>query len=81
MRMVPRDRAGEFFGFFSVSSKFATVFGPALFAVVSHLTGSSRWSVLSIVLFFVAGMVLLRQVDIERGAMLAHEQERNETGG
>lgn len=66
--MVPRGRAGEFFGFFSVSSKFAAVAGPALFAIMIHLTGSSRYAVLSILLFFVAGALLLSRVDLERGA-------------
>ncbi len=41
-RMVPHDRTSEFFGFFAVSERFATIFGPALFYVSVTLTGSSR---------------------------------------
>lgn len=66
-RMVPKDRSGEFFGFFSVSSKFAAIMGPALFAVVTYLSGSGRLAILSLVLFFVGGMALLSLVHVERG--------------
>ena len=33
--MVPRDKSGEFFGFFGVAEKFAGIFGPATFAVIN----------------------------------------------
>ena len=61
-RMVPKEKTGEFFGFFSVSSKFATVFGPIIFALVNQWTGNSRYGILSIGVFFIVGMVLLRYV-------------------
>jgi UMF1 family MFS transporter len=65
--LVPREKMAEFFGFFGVVEKFAGVAGPALFALVLHLTGSIRLGVLSIVPFFVAGIVLLARVDVDRG--------------
>jgi len=74
-RMVPRNMTGEFFGFFSVSSKFATILGPAVFAAVTESTGDSRLAILSIVVFFLGGMVLLRFVDVERGERRARAVE------
>ncbi len=74
-RMVPAGRAGEFFGFYSVSAKFATLFGPLVFAVVAHVTGTSRVAVPCIAVFFAAGMLLLRSVDLERGEQRARAQE------
>jgi UMF1 family MFS transporter len=74
--MVPREKANEFFGFFSVVEKFAGVAGPALFALAMTAArpfapaGSTiplRVGVLSIAPFFVAGIWLLCRVDVERG--------------
>lgn len=67
---TPIGRQGEFFGFFSVSAKFAAVLGPLLYAEIVVLTGSQRPAVLSLAVFFVAGAVLLWLVD-ERAAKAA----------
>lgn len=65
--LIPKNRSAEFFGFFSVSSKFAGIFGPLLFGLLGQTTGGSRISILAIALFFLAGILLLRFVDIEKG--------------
>ena len=41
-RMVPKSQSAEFFSFFSVSGKFAGIFGPLVFGLVSQLFGNSR---------------------------------------
>ncbi len=69
--MVPIHQSAEFFGFFAISSRFATVFGPLLFALVADLSGSSRNSILAIGIFFIVGALLLLQVDVKRGRQLA----------
>jgi MFS transporter, UMF1 family len=56
--LVPRDRAGEFFGFYNMMGKFASVLGPALMGVTALFIGS-RYSILSLLLLFVAGSALL----------------------
>ena len=66
-RMIPRHKSSEFFGFFSVFEKFAGIAGPALFAVSVTLFGSSRAAVLSVILFFVLGALVLRHVDVAEG--------------
>ncbi len=70
-RMVPKAKSAEFFGFYSVSSKFAGIFGPFLFAVVGQLTGTSRLSILSLIFFFVVGGILLSRVNVEEGVRVA----------
>ncbi len=65
--MVPKQRSAEFFGFFSVSSKFAGIFGPLMFGLIGQMTGGSRLSILAVALFFLVGMILLRFVDWEQG--------------
>jgi UMF1 family MFS transporter len=74
--MIPKHKSAEFFGFFAVFEKFAGIFGPALVAVIISATGSTRLSILSVVVFFVVGAALLIPVDIEAGRRRAREAER-----
>jgi UMF1 family MFS transporter len=62
-RLIPEADAGEFFGFYNMLGKFATVIGPVLMGVVGLLTGSPRLSILSISVLFLAGGYLLLRVD------------------
>jgi len=63
--MIPEAASAEFFGFFSVFSKFSAIWGPLLFALISGITGSGRPAILSIVAFFIIGGLLLSRVDID----------------
>lgn len=72
--MTPKSRSAEFFGFFDISSKFAGILGPFLFGLAATLTGSSRYSIASLVVFFVVGAFLLTKVDEKKGITLAREQ-------
>jgi MFS transporter, UMF1 family len=74
--MVPPHKSGEFFGFFSVFEKFAGIFGPLFFAVAIMLTGSSRSAILSVIVFFVVGGIILLFVDEDEGRRVAQEAER-----
>lgn len=58
-RLIPPDRAGEFYGFYNMMSKFAAVLGPFLMGITALLTGNSRTAILSIVVLFIAGAALL----------------------
>lgn len=65
--MIPKKRSGEFFGFFSMSDKFAGIVGPLVFAVVGTLTKTSRFGIVSLVIFFIFGGLLLLKVDEKKG--------------
>jgi UMF1 family MFS transporter len=65
--LIPAAKSGEYFGFFAVAEKFAGILGPALFAVINGLSGSSRGAILGVIGFFVVGGVLLWMVDVEVG--------------
>lgn len=77
--LIPRDRSGEFFGFFAVVEKFAGIAGPALFAVSIALTGSTRGSILTVIPFFLVGGGLLWMVDVEGGRRDARAGEGQPT--
>jgi UMF1 family MFS transporter len=76
-RMVPPERAGEFFGFYALSGKTASIVGPLVFGLVSVLSGGNqRLSILSVLLFLVVGAALLYGVKAGGPAATASVTER-----
>jgi len=69
--MTPKTKTAEFFGFFNIVGKFSAILGPALFALMGRLFGESRWSIVSLIVFFVVGMILLSFVDVQKGVEAA----------
>jgi UMF1 family MFS transporter len=64
--MVPEEASAEFFGFYTVFSKFSSIWGPWVFAFIRQVTGTARLSILSLIVFFVLGLVLLYFVDEDK---------------
>lgn len=58
-KLVPREHASEFFGFFDVFGKFSAVVGPAMFGLVAQLTGVTNMGVLAVMLMFIIGGLIL----------------------
>lgn len=67
-RLIPSERPAEFFGFFNMMGKFAAVLGPILMGVTARATGNARMSLLSVLVLFLIGGLLLLGVDEKRGA-------------
>ena len=65
--LIPRDKSGEFFGFFAVVEKFAGIFGPLLFAVINALDRARAGARSCVIAFFAVGGLLLAFVDVEEG--------------
>lgn len=70
-RLIPKDKSGEFFGFYNMLGKFAAVLGPFLMGLVTKFTGNLRIGMVSILLLFISGFFVLRKVDTEHGKKLA----------
>ncbi len=64
--MIPEGASAEFYGFYSVFSKFSATFGPLTFGFIAQVTGSARLSIISLMVFFLVGLVLLAFVDEEK---------------
>jgi len=64
---TPETNSAEFFGFFTVSGKFASVFGPLIYGILIAITGNVQSGILSVLIFFLAGMVILWTVDEKKG--------------
>lgn len=73
--MIPRHKSGEFFGFFSVFEKFGGIAGPALFGIVAGFGGESNLAILSVVVFFIIGGIVLLFVDPKEGERVAREAD------
>lgn len=58
-RLIPAERAGEFYGFYNMMGKFAAVLGPLLMGTTALLTGNSRTAILSVGVLFVGGAIML----------------------
>lgn len=61
-RLVPKESANEFFGFYNIFSKFAAILGPFLVGITAQITGNTNSGVFSLVILFVVGGILLYQV-------------------
>jgi UMF1 family MFS transporter len=57
--LVPEGKQGEFFGFYNMMGKFAAVLGPTMVGITALLTGDTRIGMLSILVLFVGGAILL----------------------
>jgi UMF1 family MFS transporter len=75
-RIIPTNRAAEFFGFYNMLGKFAAVIGPFLVGWVGVLTGNPRIAIFSIVILFLSGAVILWLVDEKEGARMAKALEQ-----
>ncbi len=64
---TPDANSAEFFGFFAVSGKFASIFGPLIYGILIAITGSVQSGVLSVLVFFVVGMIILWTVNEKKG--------------
>jgi len=62
-RLVPKDKAAEFFGFYNMLGKFAAIIGPVLMGTVARMTGEPRAGIQSIAILFILGAILLWRVN------------------
>jgi UMF1 family MFS transporter len=72
-RLVPPSKTAEFFGFFNMVGKFATIFGPVLIAFTPKLIpgATERDGIISLSLLFVVGGYLLSRVRVDEGVEMA----------
>ncbi|MBW2190630.1 MAG: MFS transporter, partial [Deltaproteobacteria bacterium] len=72
-RLVPRSKTAEFFGFFNMVGKFATIFGPLMIALTPMVIpgATDRDGILSLTLLFLVGGFLLSRVRVAEGVEAA----------
>ena len=65
-RLIPEGHSSQFYGFFNMLGKFAAIVGPVLVGIMSVITGEQRYGILSLIILFVLGFILLRRVDEDK---------------
>jgi UMF1 family MFS transporter len=65
--MTPTAKTAEFFGFFNLSCRATSMVGPILFAQMLVWTDSANVAILSLLVFIVAGMVIVSGVNLRKG--------------
>ena len=66
-RIIPKNQAAEFFGFYNMLGKFAAIIGPPMMGYIGLITGNPRLGILSIIILFISGGFLLTKVDLQEG--------------
>ena len=62
-KLIPeKDRNNEYFGFYSIMTRYATILGPLIMSGLTALTGDSKYGILGILALFVAGFVIFLRV-------------------
>ncbi|MBC5635289.1 MFS transporter [Ornithinibacillus sp. BX22] len=65
-KLIPKHKSNEFFGFYNIFGKFASVTGPVLMGVTTQLTGKSNAGVLSLIVLFIIGAIVLAFVPSDK---------------
>ena len=61
--LIPKEKSGEYFGFFNLLGKFASFMGPGLMALATYVSGEPRYSILSLLILFGLGIFFLMKVE------------------
>lgn len=62
-QMIPRGQEAEYFSLYEISERGTSWLGPLLFGLSLQFTGSYRIAILSLIVFFIAGMFVLTRVN------------------
>ena len=65
--ITPPRHAAEFFGFFNLSGKAASMLGPIQFGLIILITGNARFAAVSLLIFFILGGLLLTKINVAEG--------------
>jgi len=70
-RIIPKEKSNEYFGFYNVFSRFASVLGTAIFGVVSLATGQAHYGVAGIAILFVAAAIFFKFVPSDKPGLIS----------
>jgi len=73
-QMTPASRSAEFMGFFNLSGRAVSMLGPMLFATILHLTDSAHYAIISLLVFFILGWIIIGFVNLEKGSQQAKQE-------
>jgi UMF1 family MFS transporter len=65
-QIIPSGKQAEYYSFYEISERGTSWIGPLLFGLVNQLTGSLRPAILSLIFFFVMGLIFLPFVNVKK---------------
>ncbi len=65
-QMIPVGKEAEFYAFYEVSERGTSWIGPFLFGAVNQMFGNLRPAILSVIFFFVMGLIILPFVNVSK---------------
>jgi len=80
-QMIPRGRESAFFGLYEISERGTSLIGSLVFGIVVGMTGSFRQAILSMIIFFAVGILILLFTDTNRAISEAGNLMPEETVG
>jgi UMF1 family MFS transporter len=66
--MIPIGKEAEFYSFYEVSERGTSWIGPLIFGLANQFFGSLRYGILSLIFFFIAGLVILPLVNVKKAS-------------
>lgn len=63
---VPKEKSSEFFEFYAISNRFASIFGPLGSGFIRDILGNIRYSILFLTVFFIIGMIILVTIELKK---------------
>jgi len=71
--LTPLDKQAEFFGFYTLVGRISAIIGPFVYGEITRLAGNQRYAIISLMVFFIAGWIMLHKVKLERGIKFGQE--------
>ncbi len=68
-QMIPANQESEYFGFYEISERGTSWIGPIVFGLAVQITGEQRPAIISLIIFFVLGLILLSRVNVGQAIM------------
>jgi UMF1 family MFS transporter len=76
--LTPDEKMAEFFGFYTLTGRLSSIFGPLIYGEIARRTGSQKWSILSLIIFFSVGFAMLQTVKVNKGISDARQMNFTE---
>jgi UMF1 family MFS transporter len=65
-QMIPQGKEAEFYSFYEVSERGTSWTGPLIFGLANQIFGSLRYGILSLIFYFIAGLIVLPFVNVQK---------------
>lgn len=79
-QMIPAGKEAEFYSFYEISERGTSWIGPLVFGLANQLFGSLRPAILSLIFFFIAGLILLPFVNVRKAVKDARKYDAGQDG-